>query len=72
MLPDGRESCFLLRQNSPSVITTARKRRAPMTVPAIAAIEIPWGGAVGGAVGPELELDEVDEGEGAAGVEDGD
>ena len=43
-----------------------------MTVPAIAAIEIPWGGAVGGAVGPELELDEVDEGEGAAGVEDGD
>jgi hypothetical protein len=55
---------------------TARKRREAMTVPAIAAIEMPWGGGVvGRAEGPEVELElgEVEAvGEGEAEVEDGD
>jgi hypothetical protein len=71
MLPDVRESSFFLRKNSASVMMTARKRRAPMTVPAIAAIETPWGGG-GDDPEVEVELDDVDVGEGAPGVEDGD
>ena len=50
---------------------TARKRREAMTVPAIAAVEIPWEGAEDPEV--ELEFGDVDVGdEGASVVEDGD
>jgi hypothetical protein len=35
------EEVFFLKKNSPSVMMTARKIREAMTVPAIAAIEIP-------------------------------
>lgn len=72
MLPDVRESSFFLRKNSTSVMTIARKRRAPMTVPAIDAIEIPWGGGAAGWDDPEVEVEPDDVGEGAPGVEDGD
>lgn len=56
------------------MMMTARKRRAATTVPAIAAIEIPWeGAAVDEADDPEVEVEEVEAvGEGAAEVEDGD
>jgi hypothetical protein len=40
-----------LRKNKTAVITTARNRRPPMTVPAMAAIEMPF------EAGTEVELD---------------
>jgi hypothetical protein len=68
-------SRFLLRKNKPNVMTTARKRRAPMTVPAMAAIEMPFeGGAEAELVGCELAVVEgaVCEAPGGDCVEDGD
>jgi hypothetical protein len=68
-------SRFLLRKNKPSVMTTARKRRAPMTVPAMAAIEMPFEGVEVELVGGfELAVDEgaVCEAPGGDCVEDGD
>lgn len=40
-LPSSHLSRFLLKKNRPSVMTAARNMRAPITLPAIAAIDIP-------------------------------
>lgn len=43
--PELLESRFRLRKKSPSVIATARNTRAPITVPAMAAIDVPFAGS---------------------------
>lgn len=57
-LPELLESRFRLRKKSPSVIATARNTRAPITVPAMAAIDVPLAGSPV-EVGEEVE--EVEE-----------
>jgi len=64
---------FFLRKNSASVMMAARKRREAMTVPPIAAIEIPWEGGAVGEAEVVLGFGDVDVvGKGGAEVEDGD
>lgn len=59
--PELSLSRFRLRKNSPKVMATARNTRAPITVPATAAIDVPFAGTaveVGEGVDElELELD---------------